>query len=239
MNLAPKKAADIVPKGWAALCGDGRLTGGLDIATTQKGTSNPSSFAVLERVGPRYVCRLALAWKTNDPRVTRAVLHRVLADLAERRLRLRRLPVDATSEKYFSADLARELAGRTVVDLIVAAEKTVYRGEEMLFKLYLGNLLVNAFEGGEILIPDAPWIRHHIRQVVREKGSFEAAVDEAGNHADFFDALKLALHGQLRAGASAQAEAAPVGTPRGSRPKKKLPEVFTRFLAGARRAMNP
>ncbi len=238
MTTGPRKAASIVPEGWIDLCGGGVITGGLDLATTQKGTSNPSALAVIERVAPRYVCRLALAWKTNDPNVTRAIIDKVLQDLASRQKRMARLPIDATNERFFAADLARELAGRTVVDQIVSSENTTHRGEEMKWKLYLGNLLVNAIEGGELLLPNEQWIRDHIRQVFREKGTFDANVNERGDHADLFDGLKLALHGQKVSGGPASASGMSLSGGGKQPSTKKMPELFSRVLAAGKRLLN-
>ena len=238
MTTGPRKAASIVPDRWIDLVSGGVLTAGMDLGTTQKGTSNPTALAVIEKVAPRYVCRLALAWKTNNPDVTRAVIDKVLSDLAKAQKRLSRLPIDATNERFFAADLAKELAGKTVVDQIVASENTTHRGEEMKWKLYLGNLLVNAIEGGELVLPNEQWVRNHIRQVYREKGTFEADVDGQGNHADFFDALKLALHGQKVSGGPASAMGMSLSGGGKQPSNKKLPEVFTRMLAAGKRLLN-
>jgi phage FluMu gp28-like protein len=82
----------------------------------------------------------------------------------------------------------------------------------MNFKQYLGNLLVNTLEDGHLLLPDDTWIRKDFRQVQRVKGNFHADPDEAGNHADGFDAVKLSLHALTTGGGPAQATAAQVGS---------------------------
>lgn len=183
---------------------------GLDIATTEKEKSNPSSLALVEKVGLDFVERLLLRWKTNDPEVTRAIIQSVLMRIAPRRVR--KLCIDATSERFFAADLKRKLGPMVPVDLVVASENHTYLGEEMTFKVYLGNLLVNTMEDGHFAVADQVWIKDDFRLVKRDRGTFTADVDSAGNHADTFDASKLALHAIIGPGGPVAASAAQVGT---------------------------
>lgn len=183
---------------------------GLDVATTEKEKSNPSSLALVEKVGLDFVERLLLRWKTNDPAVTRAIIQAVLMRIAPRRVR--KLCIDATSERFFAADLKRDLGSMVPTDLVVSSENHTYLGEEMTFKVYLGNLLVNTMEDGHFAMADEVWIKDDFRLVKRDRGSFSAEVDSAGNHADTFDASKLALHGIIGPGGPASALAAQVGT---------------------------
>ena len=76
---------DAVPVGWLDYLSEpllgrvGRIGLGLDVATTEKATSNPSSLAVTEEVGLDYFVRLLLRWKTSDPRFCKCcILRRIL-----------------------------------------------------------------------------------------------------------------------------------------------------------------
>jgi hypothetical protein len=182
---------------------------GLDLATTEKETSNPSALSVVEGVGRDLFVRLLLRWKTSDPEVTMAIIMAVLMAISPRKAR--KLCVDATSEKFFAATVRRRLSGIVPVDLIVASESTEYLGEKMLMKVYLNNLLINYLEDGLLHLADEPWIKDDFRLVKRSKGTFIADVDANGGHADGFDAVKLGCHAALGKGGPARAEAAQVG----------------------------
>jgi hypothetical protein len=183
---------------------------GLDVATTEKQTSNPSALAVVERTGREYFARLILRWKTTDPAVTEAILTTLLMRLAPRRAR--RLCIDATSERFFAAALKRKLGALVPVELIVSSEALEYLGESMTYKVFLGNLLVNAVEDGRMLLPGGDWLRDDLRLVKRDRGTFATEVAADGSHGDCFDALKLAIYALEGAGGPAEAAAAGVGT---------------------------
>ena len=180
-----------IPDDWKFLIGAGPLGYGLDLATTTNKMSNPSALAVVEKVGLDFVVRLAARWKTDQPAVTRAVLERSM-DLPHDR-RPRRLCIDATSERFFATDLRQALVAKTIVELVIASEAAEYLGRKMSYKVYLGNLLQNAANDVQLLLPNAPWLQKDLRQP--EGGTFIAEVDEVGNHADCFSAISLAIHG--------------------------------------------
>lgn len=186
---------------WKEMIGQGPLGYGFDPATTTKKTSNPSAFAAVEKVGLDYVVRCAARWKTDNPEVTRAMLRRTL-DLPHGR-RPRRLCVGATSERFFARDLKTEFAGRVIVELVIESETITYLGVDMSTKVYLGNLLVNAANDAHLLLPSAPWLAKDLRQP--EGGTFNAEVDESGNHGDCFVAIALAIHALTRGGGPAVA----------------------------------
>ena len=207
------KVAQSLPAGWASFISPDypRIGLGMDIGTTTKQKSNPSVLAVTQEVGMSYFVRLLVSWKTRDPAVARAILALVLDGLPHG-FRGRRLCIDATSERYFAADLRRDLSGRIPVDLVVASEATEYMGEKMIFKQYLGNLLVNTIEDGYLALPKENWIQKDFRSVIRDRGTFEAEVDEDGRHGDCFDAVKLSLHALIVPGGPVQVSAAQVGS---------------------------
>lgn len=232
MSKGPRRKiplADILPVKITTV--DGSAIGlGLDVATTEKETSNPSCLAVTERVGHDFIVRFLARWKTADPQVTYGIVFGVLSRIAPRRAR--KLCIDATSERYFAVELKRRLSAIVPVDLIVSSESVEYLGEKMTFKAYLGNLLVNTIDDGFLALPDAGWIKDDFRLVKRDRGSFVAEVDENGNHADSFDAVKLSLHAIAGPGGPATAAAAAVGTfgaqPAQARWKNPLARIFNR-----------
>ena len=202
--------AEAWPAGWRSHLAGGMIGIGGDIATTNKAKSNPSAIAVVEQLGRDFIVRALVRFKTNDGDVYAAMLNEALA-LPEP-LKARRICLDATSEKFFAAGQQKRLVGRVTVELVVASEKTAYLGEEMIFKVYLGNLLVNTIEDGRLWLPNEIWVRNDIRQVKREKGSFEADIAEDGGHADCFDAIKLALHALISGGGPVTAHGTQVGS---------------------------
>lgn len=228
--------ADIIPSGWRDLIAErGRCGIGLDVATTTKRTSNPSAIALIQEMGLDFVVRLILRFKTQDPEVTKAVI-RELCDLPHG-LRVRRVCADGTSERFFVANLKASLAGTVVVEPIVASEKMTFRNEEMTWKQYLGNLLVNTCEDGHLWLPNEKWLEKDLRQVQRNNGTFEADVDGEGNHADGFDGIKFGLHavgaGKKWSG-SVEASAARVGgVGAGPGPGRKIFNKLAGAVAGA------
>lgn len=207
------KVANALPAGWADTISPDytRLGLGLDIGTTSKQKSNPSVLSLIQEVGMTFYVRLLVSWKTKDPAIARALIGLVL-DGIPHGLRARRLCIDATSERYFAADLRRDFSSRIPIDLVVSSEATEYMGERMIFKQYLGNLLVNTIEDGYLALPKENWIQKDFRSVVRDRGTFEAEVDEDGRHGDCFDSVKLGLHALIAQGGPLQAAASQVGT---------------------------
>lgn len=206
------KIQDMLPKGWAGFFAPDapRIGLGLDLGTTEKKKSNPSCLAVTQELRPTFFARLVISWKTQDPNVTRGLVRLVVQGLPFG-YRARRLCIDATSERFFAADLRRDLAGVVPVELVVASEATEYLGERMTYKQYLGNLFVNTIDDGYLALPKEAWLQKDIRSVVRDRGTFEAEVDEEGRHGDAFDAIKLSLHALIAKGGPTEAFAAPVG----------------------------
>lgn len=179
------------PRGWPEDIpfGDGEIFVGVDLATTEKETSNPSALAVVEKTGRDFIVRALIRWKTSDPRISRAMILRAL----ELPRRVVALAIDASNERYFAADLKREFASKTQVKLFIGGERTKYKSEELNNKQFAGNLLVNALEDAQVVLPPDRWVRDDFRLVRKEKGTFNNTLDTSGNHGDTFDAVKLAL----------------------------------------------
>ena len=168
------------------------VTIGFDVATTEKKTSNPSSVTIAEKSGNEHMARLIFRWKTNDPKVSIAYLREFVTTL-----KVRRLVIDATNERFFARQVRDELSRHCVVELVVSSENITVGTVEMPVKTYLGNLAVNALEDGRLALPPAREVRTDFLLVRKVRGRFDAEVDGSGNHADTFDSTKLALHGWL------------------------------------------
>lgn len=168
------------------------VTVGFDVATTEKNSSNPSSVTIAEKSGTDHLARAILRWKTSDPKVSTAIVLEIV-----RTLRVRRLVIDATNERFFAKQLREVCAKYCTVELVVSSEKITVGTVEMLVKTYLGNLAVNALDDGRLALPAAREVRTDFRLVRRVRGGFDNEVDGSGNHGDTFDSTKLALHGWL------------------------------------------
>lgn len=186
------------------------VVAGFDVATTAKQTSNPSALTVGQMAGDSLFARLVLRFKSADPALTYRLI-KMAADLPHG-LRIQRLCIDATSERYFAVDLRRKLLDLgIVVELVDSASSILHMGEKMSMKSYLGNLAVNAFDLGRIALPECAWLRDDIRQVYRTRGTFDADVDASGNHADAFDSIKLCYHAGTRGSGPVEADGVETG----------------------------
>ena len=182
-----------LPADWRAQLGEiGTVTVGFDVATTEKNSSNPSSITICEKVGNDLLARAILRWKTNDPKVSTGIVVEIV-----KTLRVRRLVVDATNERFFAKQLAEVCSRFCTVELVVSSEKIKVGLVEILVKTYLGNLVCNALEDGHLALPPAREVRTDFRLVRRVRGGFDNEVDGSGNHGDTFDGTKLAAHGWL------------------------------------------
>lgn len=178
---------------------------GVDLATTEKATSNPTALAVIERRGVEFSVRLVVTWKTKDPAIAQERIHRVVdavrgADGTCSRP-ARRVCVDATNERYFAADLARSLRARVPVQCVIASERYERPGAEpMTVKTWLGSQLVGELDDNHITLPPERYLREDFRLVKKERGQFTCEPDVNGRHGDTFDAVKLGLHAIIGSG---------------------------------------
>lgn len=195
------------PQGWKDRLGVGPFGVGCDPATTEKKTSNPAAIAVTEKRGLDFIVRAVVRYRSEDPAVHRAMLASAIA-LGEGR-RVRRVCIDATSERLFARDLRTAFAGIVPVELMIASEGIDYLGIKMSTKVYLGSLVVRALEDEHLVLPKSVWLQKDLRQA--EGGTFAADVDENGNHADCFVAIAHSIHALTSGGGPAFAEGAAVG----------------------------
>lgn len=205
------KARDCIPKEWIKLIGTGPLGMGFDVATTEQKTSNPSSITIMEKVGPLYVQRLVLRWKTANEEVSLRLLDCIFEDLQLAQFRLRRFCVDASNEKFFAQRIQKRYNRFCPVELVVSNEKIQWLGEDYDYKTLLGSLYVNDFTDALARMPDPAWLRDDHRLVKKVGGRFAADLSPEGGHADTFDSGRLARWALTR-GARAEASGAAVGS---------------------------
>jgi len=206
--MTPREA---ISREWASRLKDGPISIGYDVATSDKGVANPSAVNVMQRDGRISISRLVVTWKTREPAVARAVLTAVLDDIQAAGYKARRLVIDASSEKYYAADIRTFLRTRCAVELVAGGQKLEFRGEAMDAKTLLGNMYVSALEDGLLLLPAGDWIEFDHRLVKVEAGRFVTDLGPQGEHGDTFDAGKLAYWG-LNSSGTPRAHAAAVGT---------------------------
>jgi len=183
-----------LPANWRELLGEVKepVCVGFDVATTEKNTSNPSSITITEKDGTDYLARLIFRWKTNDPKVSTALVREIVSTL-----RVRRLSIDATNERFYARLVRDDLSKFCSIELVVSSENITVGLVEMPKKTYLGNLVVNALDDGKLVLPPDRWVRQDFRLVRKVRGGFDNEVDGSGNHGDSFDSTKLSLHGWL------------------------------------------
>jgi hypothetical protein len=206
--MTPRQA---ISSEWADLLTEGPISLGYDIATTERGTSNPSGITVLQKEGMVNISRLIVTWKTAEPAVARQLISCILDDIAARDRKARRLVIDASSEKYYAADIRTAFSRRVAVELVGGNQKLSFRGEEMDAKTLLGNMYSAAMEDGFILLPTGAWIELDLRLVKREGGRFITDLGKGGEHGEVFDSGKLAYWGLHSGSGKVSAKAISVG----------------------------
>lgn len=213
---------DDFPPNWRdLLVPDAPTAVGADPATTEREKSNPFSITIGQQIDGRARLVLIIRFKTKDPLKAKAYLAEA-CDLGGGR-RPKRLVIDATNEKYWAAEVKREMSSICPVDLIVSSEVTEYLGERMTWKAKLGNMMVNALDDGHVEMANVRWLKDDWRLVLRVKGSFDNALDSEGNHGDTFDSSKNTLFGLEGRGGPVEAQAVAVGNQPGpAEPRDRL-----------------
>lgn len=190
----------LITRDWLEHLSQGPIGIGLDLATTEKKTSNPSSLTVSQTDGKLVMQRLIVRWKTSDDRITKAVVRAVFEDLVFARKKARAMSFDASSEAFLGAQLIREFTKFAPIRPIKSGETVEWKGEELTYKALLGNLYSGLFEDALIGIPEGAWIIEDHRLVMQEKGSFYANLGPNGEHGDTFDSGKLSYWSLVRTG---------------------------------------
>lgn len=178
---------------------DGAMAGGWDLASTEKETSNPSSFTLMEDTGAEYIERAVLLWKTSNPAIQIERAKRILATVAARPsgARLRRLAIDATGDRLFARHAQTEISREGVpVELVVASETVELPGYDspVTKKTLLGDRYVSALNDNRLVLPPERYLREDHRMPKKVRGLYVCEPDSAGRHGDTFDSGKLALH---------------------------------------------
>lgn len=181
---------DLPPIGYERLFTGGPIGIGGDPATTEGEKSNPFGIAVTERVVGKYIARLILSFKSADPQRPKDILRELVETLKPEAVVL-----DATSERYWCAEVKAELELLTNVILVVNSANTEHLSEPMKFKTYLGNIACNAIDDREVALPSHATVKEDFRLVKREKGGFNNSLDSVtGRHGDLFDGFKNSIY---------------------------------------------
>jgi hypothetical protein len=189
--------------------GSGKVGIGVDLATTERESSNPTAVTVTEEIGSDYVSILTVVWKTADPAVAKERFTRIVETVNGRPKggRARRMCVDATNERYFATEVQRELSHLVPVELVIGSETIQLPGDEPITrKAHLGNLLVAAFTDNRMTVAPEQYLFNDMRLVRRDRGSFTANIGPAGEHGDTFDSHKLSIHALDSTGGAITAE---------------------------------
>jgi hypothetical protein len=177
--------------------GPGPVGLGLDLATTESESSNPTSITVMERSGSEFSGVLTLVWKTRDPAIATDRIRRTVQAVRDARPGNppRRLAIDATSERYFAVQLQRELAPLIPVELVISSE-TVEQpgGEKITKKALLGSQYIAELDDNHLTLAPDRYLRDDHRLVRTDRGSYTTTLGPNGEHGDTFDSHKLALH---------------------------------------------
>ena len=170
---------------------------GFDVATTTKGTSNPSVVSVGEDHAPDRIVRSRFVWKTKDPDVANERLDEIIRIVSARPGGCARaLAQDATNEKYFAEANRKRLRAKLPVILVVASEAVEKPGldKPTNWKEFLGAQLVACLDDNNLTLPGDAYTRMDYRLVMRDRGRFVCEPNDQGMHGDTFDGDKLMLH---------------------------------------------
>ena len=176
--------------------GAGKVGIGVDIATTTKGTSNPTSVTVTEKDGSDKLQRLVCIWKTWDPDLANERIGAIVDCVNQRPAggRARRLATDGTNERYYAISLRRFLGGRVPVEIVVMSEGIELPGNNkpLNLKTHLSNRYVGELEDNHWTCPPERYFREDHRLVKKDRGAFVCEPDSQGRHGDTFSSGMLA-----------------------------------------------
>jgi hypothetical protein len=170
---------------------------GVDLATTEKESSNPTSVTVAEQDGLDFVGVATFVWKTKEPAIARERMRRIVETVNARKEggRARRMAIDATNERYFATELQHELCAIVPVELVISSETVeMPGGEKITKKSLLGGQLVAEIDDNRAVLPPERYLREDFRRVRKDRGLFVTEIGPGGEHGDTFDSHKLAKH---------------------------------------------
>jgi hypothetical protein len=192
---------------------------GFDVATTERGLSNPSSVTVTQRNGIELISPLNLIWKTRDPKLARERVRRVVETCKALQAIPRALAIDASNERYFAEETKTEFAGLVPVVLVMNGSSVdpLPAGYEdaINYKTYLGDLYCGEINDNHYVLPPETYFKKDHRSVVKDRGSYDADVESDGGHGDTFDSGKLAQFALISK--AAQSGCSSIGSRQGGR----------------------
>jgi len=169
---------------------------GLDVATTARSSSHPSSLTVTEKRGHEHVQVLVALWKERQPQIARQRLRQILEAIGARASggRARRLCIDASNERYFAQETADLFAGLLPTELVVNSTAIHPPACDLPtnMKTYLGDLYSACFNDNHYTAPADDYYKADHRLVIKDQGAYLCQPGPEGMHGDTFDSGKLA-----------------------------------------------
>ena len=191
---------------------NGRVTIGVDQASTTSETSNPTSITFNERVGNESVERLTLVFKTKKRVFRDDILKRACGIVRERREGgpVYALGIDASNERLAAEETADELRSFTSVRLIINSNIVEPRPPgyaeqdgNVNYKTYLCDIYATRINDGRVLMAADEYLKSDRRMVMKDAGRVVCVPDPTtGAHGDTFDSGKIAEFMQFGHGIS-------------------------------------
>ncbi len=188
----------------------GRVTIGVDQASTTNETSNPTSITVTERSGLESWQRLVLVFKTKKRVVRDDLLRQICGIVREREAGgpVAWIGIDASSERLAAEETADELRSVAPVRLFISGNVVDPRPPgyaeqdgNVNYKTYLGDVYAARVNDGRVNLPADEYLKTDHRLVMKDGGRFVCNPDPAtGAHGDTFDSGKIAEFLQMNGG---------------------------------------
>lgn len=189
-----------------ARIGSGKVGIGVDVASSNNDTSNPTCVTVMEDTGGSYPIRVMLCWKERTEAVQRDRITAVVDAVASRPAggSARALAIDGSNERLFADAMRVHLAGKVPVYVIVSGEKMdpcppAYAQTGVNYKTYLGDQYAEAINSGRVPMPPDTYVKEDHQLVTKSGGRYECTAQPDGKHGDTFDGGKLSLHALMGA----------------------------------------
>ena len=176
--------------------GKGPVGIGVDWASSQKESSNPTSVTVTEGDGENELQRAVFIWKASNPEIQRERLGRIVSTVNTRKSggHVRRVGLDATGQQLFCRDVAASLGGIAPVELVVMSETVTLPGYDtpVSKKTWYGDLYVSKFNDNRVAAPPERYYREDHRLPKKINGLYVCEPQADGKHGDTFDSGKIA-----------------------------------------------
>lgn len=185
----------------------GRVTVGVDQASTTGETSNPTSITFTERLGSESYQRLVLVFKTKKRVYRDDILKRGCGIVRERPEGgpVYALGIDASNERLAAEETADELAAFTTCRLIINSNVVEPRPPgyseqdgNVNYKTFLCDLYAGRLNDGHIVTPADEYLKTDHRLVMKDGPRVVCIPDPtSGAHGDTFDSGKIAEFMQM------------------------------------------